>query len=153
MSRKAPSLKTKEQETLTLGIMPITKQDRIFLSNLSKPMTPITGLKSLGEPMAGIRTKRELSDTPPYLAGGTKQIHSTQITSTQSTSVRHFILPLSNNKKKFLQEEFITSQLFKEATRSSPRNPSFPKSKLLLNKASPFPLIPPQLQPPNPCYP
>jgi len=78
------------------------------------------------------------------LALGEQQTISTHTMSTQSTLVQHFIPLSSNQKKKFLQEEFTTSQLSKEAIHSQNKHPSFPKSKQQFTKESLFPLIPRQ---------
>ena len=102
--------------------------------------------------MVGIQTNEELSTHPPYLASGLNQTHSTQITSTQNTSVQHSILPLKNNRKKSLQEEFTILQPFKEPIHSRNKNPFSPKSKPLLNKALPSPLTHSPLLPPNLSY-
>jgi len=76
---------------------------------------------------------------------GEKQTLSTHITSTQNTIAQHSTLLSGDHQtKKYLQEEFTTSQPSKEVTRSQNKLLSFPKSKQQSNKASLFLLILPQ---------
>jgi len=116
MSKEIHTLKDKDTETPTLGTILTQQPGHISLLNLFKQMEPIFGSNFTGEKMLGPQTKQQLSGVVPTLVGGTNQTHNTQTMSVQNTFAQCFILPLSNQKKKYLQEEFTTSQLSKEAT-------------------------------------